>query len=314
MKLKTIDNILWFIPVRSWRNHLRKYLIHKYNLEIDNFNKKVEELYNKRKIKVVYIETINRCNSTCNFCPVSVGNEKREYKKMTEELFNKIIDDLVAMNYKDSVGLFLTNEPFLDNRIIKFAEIAKTKLPNAFIHLFSNGTVLTLDKFIEAHKYLDMIYINNYNNDNKLHDTVQKIYDFCLENREYSNKTVIIMRRTDEILSSRAGNAPNKKDQLKSIPQKCFLPALQFPIRPDGKVSLCCCDTYGEITLGDLNENTIEEIWNSEKYKNIIKLLKEGRDKIKICKYCDYLDEIPDSLDFIHKAEHFKNGSDILKI
>lgn len=38
-------------------------------------------------------------------------------------------------------------------------------------------------------------------------------------------------------------------------------------IRPDGLVSLCCSDAYGEVTLGDANNQGLIEIWESDKYR-----------------------------------------------
>ena len=46
------------------------------------------------------------------------------------------------------------------------------------------------------------------------------------------------------------------------------------------------------MTLGDLNNNTVEEIFNSQYYNKICKKLLKGRDNIKICEYCDYVDDI----------------------
>lgn len=211
---------------------------------------------------------------------------------MSEELFLKIMDNLQEMNYTSSISLFDNNEPFLDTRIVDFLKIAKEKLPNAFHYIMTNGLVLTLEQFKEAYKYLDMLVIDNYNNNEELNPKTKIIYDFCMQNPEYKEKTVILMRRKDEILTSRAGNSPNRQNTLKTIKNLCSLPYWQFHIRPDGKISLCCNDAWGEMTLGDLNKNTVQEIFDSPHYNSICEQLIKGRDKIRICKYCDYLDNI----------------------
>ena len=65
-----------------------------YNL-IDNFMKTTPTpLFNN-----IEIETVNRCNGTCSFCPVNKNQDPREYKKMPEELFKKIIKELKEINY-----------------------------------------------------------------------------------------------------------------------------------------------------------------------------------------------------------------------
>jgi hypothetical protein len=50
---------------------------------------------------------------------------------------------------------------------------------------------------------------------------------------------------------------------------------------PSGQVQLCCQDYGLEMTIGNLLDNTLEEIQNSPKFKEI---LKDGHD---ICDYCD---------------------------
>ena len=43
---------------------------------------------------VVNLETINRCNSDCAFCTANKYAEKRPFKRMEDELFYHIIDEL----------------------------------------------------------------------------------------------------------------------------------------------------------------------------------------------------------------------------
>ena len=57
----------------------------------------IEYFLNKEEVPqplVVNLETINRCNSTCSFCTANKNAEKRPYKRMEDELFYKIIDQL----------------------------------------------------------------------------------------------------------------------------------------------------------------------------------------------------------------------------
>jgi len=60
-------------------------------------------------------------------------------------------------------------------------------------------------------------------------------------------------------------------------------------IRPDGKVSLCCNDALGQMTLGDVSSDSIRDVWNSNIRKEIQESMSESRDQIKLCAGCDYL-------------------------
>ena len=81
----------------------------------------------------IEIETINRCNSTCSFCPVSRLIDPRAGARMTEETYRGIIEELCEWNYTGTLNLFSNNEPFLDKRIIEFVNIARENLPDAYI-------------------------------------------------------------------------------------------------------------------------------------------------------------------------------------
>ena len=251
-------------------------------------NEYMDEL-NKRNgiFEHIEIETFNRCNGVCNFCPVSVGNEKRKKKLMSEDLFYKIIDQLAEINYKGRLATFSNNEPFLDKRVVDFNKYAREKLPKARLHLFTNGTVLKLQDFIRIIEYLDEIVIDNYNQDLKLIPSVQKIVSYCEEHPELIRKVTVVTRKPYEIRTSRGGDAPNRErsDYLKEF--GCVMPFKQMVVRPDGKVSLCCNDPYGKYTLGDLTKNTVEEVWFSDSFKKLREAMLKGRGTYGDCRYCD---------------------------
>jgi len=73
---------------------------------------------------------------------------------MTEDTFYKIIDSV--RDYKESfdgiVAPHLYGEPLLDQRLEKFIEYSKTRLPRAKIHLYTNGETLTVERYL-ALKY-----------------------------------------------------------------------------------------------------------------------------------------------------------------
>ena len=95
----------------------------------------------------IEMETNNRCNNDCAFCPVNRNNDTRKPQVMEEDIFFTIIDQLRAMDYHGHISLFSNNEPLLDGRILKFVELTKKLLPNAPQHLCTNGILLDGKKF-----------------------------------------------------------------------------------------------------------------------------------------------------------------------
>ena len=77
---------------------------------------------------VVNLETVNRCNSTCEFCTANIHAEKRPYMRMPDELYYSIIDQLQEWNYKGHLTLYGNNEPWLDKRIVEFHQYARKPL------------------------------------------------------------------------------------------------------------------------------------------------------------------------------------------
>lgn len=236
------------------------------------------------EIDNIEIETVNRCNNDCAFCPVNVHSDKREKMKMSKELFQKIINDLKEINYKGIISLYSNNEPLLDNRICKFVKYVSENLPEARQELYTNGLLLTPEKLKHLSAVLDKLVIDIYSDENKLPENMLWL-------KEYPNLDNVkaIIRNKNQVLTSRAGNSPNKAN-IQKYNSFCIYPFRQMVIRPDGKVSRCCHDAYGEDTFGDLNYESIYEIWNGEKYREFRTcLINGGRSTVKGCQKCDVL-------------------------
>jgi radical SAM protein with 4Fe4S-binding SPASM domain len=236
--------------------------------------------------KYVEIETINKCNGTCTFCPVNKNIDPRPLARMNDSTFYKIIDNLVNLNYNGKIGYYSNNEPLMDNRIYDFIKYGVQNLPNAYHFLFTNGTLLDCDKFQTLIDLgLNHLFIDNYNDDLELHPNIRKIYD-KYKDKNFSLDCQILIRLNDEVLSNRVGSAPNGRKIAKPIKAQCNLPFRQLIIRADCGVNLCCNDALGRITLGNVEEQTLEEIWFSKKHFDILESIRKNL-RIGICKECD---------------------------
>jgi radical SAM protein with 4Fe4S-binding SPASM domain len=253
----------------------------------------IEEFFEAESMPLfdyVEIETINRCNSTCSFCPVNRNSDSRSLAKMSENTFRKIIDNLAKLNFCGAISYFSNNEPLMDNRIIEFVKYGVSKIPNARHQLLSNGTLLTEDEFQKLiDSGLNYMGIDSYNDKLKLGSNIQKIYD-KYKKENFSMDCEITRRFINQTLSNRGGGAPNKLKARKILKAPCYFPFRQLIIRADCGVSLCCNDALGKITLGNVEEQTLEEIWFGEKHLNILKSIRKNfRNDIEICKKCDVI-------------------------
>ncbi len=241
---------------------------------------------------VVNLETINRCNSTCEFCSASRDNEKRPLKKMTDELFYSIIDQLHDWDYKGHLTLYGNNEPWIDTRIVEFHKYCREKLPYSYIFMSTNGLLLDIDKVKSIVPYVNQLIINNYCEDMKLHDNVKEIYDYVKSHPdEFKDVEILIqMRYIKAVLTNRAGSAPNKAMTSKLIKETCLMPYTDVFIFPDGKLGICCCDNFEATCLGDLNTETIVEAWSNQRYTKLREAIRDGRQNWPFCKNCDFID------------------------
>ena len=235
----------------------------------------------------VEIESINRCNGTCAFCPANKFVDIREKQLMDFELYTRIVDQLSEMSYSGFFTPFSNNEPLLDERIVQFVKYAKERLPYAYVYLYTNGTLLTIKKFKELIAYLDELVIDNYSSELTLIRPCREIKNYIDEHHELTKKVTINIRKPDEILTSRGGDSPNRNRVQTYDDAKCALPFRQIVIRPDGKVSLCCNDPYGKYTLGDLTKQSLVDVWFGDEYNKIRAALLNGRKHLKSCKHCD---------------------------
>lgn len=274
----------------------RAYLQMQYFLRRPVFKKYVDLFYKKMSKNhailpcLISIETINRCNSTCEFCPANRNTDKRPFARMEESLFKKIITELAEINYDGYLNLYINNEPFIDNRIEEWYQYAKESLPKAKMLLYTNGTLLREERFRKIIPFIDKMIINNYSENLELHDNIKKIYELVKNAEEYWNKDIIIQKRyIKEILSNRAGSAPNKHYVQKNH-KMCIMPFTDFSIYPNGTVGICCNDALEKTNLGNVSTQSLWEIWTSQEYEFLRKTIGRDRSSYAFCNGCDFVD------------------------
>lgn len=276
--------------INYWKDDFKNdFEIMKINDENENviLNDMFSSIKNRKTdvFSTIEIETINRCNNDCSFCPANKNQDIRHTTKMEWDLFKKIIDELSEMNYSGRISLFSNDEPLLDDRIFDFIEYAKKKLPNAYHSLFTNGILLDDEKYKRLINSLHYLRINNYNDKLEVNDNIRKIIDKHYEER--GCRVVIEVRRKNQVLLNRGGLSPNNDTEY-YYDSPCVLPFVQMVIRPDGKVSRCCQDVYGNTTLGDVNKQSLKDIWEGKGFFDIRnKMLNGKRRSMEYCNKCD---------------------------
>lgn len=103
VKINSFGGILVFFIRKYYSNVTSKIML---NLATIYYNKGNNEYINwflkQSPTPLFYnvmIETLNRCNGKCSFCPANIQDEKRAYAKMEPEMYQSIIGELRDINW-----------------------------------------------------------------------------------------------------------------------------------------------------------------------------------------------------------------------
>lgn len=81
---------------------------------------------------------------------------------------------------------------------------------------------------------------------------------------------------------------PSIDDEYISDIGKCLGLKEQIAILVNGEVTSCCLDTKGINSLGNLNNQSLKEILNSDKYKKALEALNNNKLILPLCVKCSY--------------------------
>ncbi len=236
----------------------------------------------------VSLETRTICNGRCAFCAAAVQNNSRQDHRMSDEVFKRCIDELSSIRFSGRVAFFVNNEPLLDEKIAERVAYARTKLPEAFLQISTNGirldSAIANDLFIAG---LDEMIVNCYVTDSRIPDHVSKAVADLPDS--FRHKTSVHIRDAEMKIANRAGSSPNVEALVRPMPAFCTFPFTQINVIYDGTVSLCCQDMMAKEVMGNVMESGLLGVWFGERFKEIRQsLLRYDRSCTGLCEACDW--------------------------
>ena len=263
-----------------------------------------------KKITSLIIEPTNTCNLRCTFCFVTDGMT-RDGGFMDFDLFKKIIDDC---NDLEHLCMHNWGEPLLHKGIFRMIEYAKNKGVN-YVVMNTNGTLLT-DKMINriVNSKLDII---RFSIDGSA-ETFKRVRGVELENIEKNIKKLKIIKEKKKpelkmgvvftVEEDTEGDAEDYinhwekiVDHVRLQPKLITSPRTEVCPEPfgkdygklvvlwDGRVIPCCVDYNANLMIGNIQNDTIPNLWKSEKL-NILReqhLKGEFPDTCANCNECE---------------------------
>lgn len=264
----------------------------------------------------VSLETLTLCNANCTFCPYSELD--RIGKKMSDELIDKLLSEMSTWKSEFFISPFKVNEPLIDPRLIGLLKRIETEIPKARMRLFTNGTTLTPRNTdaVGALTRLEHLWVSLNASDEIDH---QKLMRFKRPMFETICENLDRMHADDYpqiVVLSRVADNPDKNREfiqycLKRWPKfkpviikrdgwlgfvepgSPFIPNMhcsrwfELSVLSDGRVSLCCMDGKGQFEIGNVNEQTLLEVYNDPRRIERRQSL-TSRKKIYPCSTCTY--------------------------
>ena len=271
------------------------------------------------RFKKVYIEITNICNLNCSFCI----KDNRMKKEMSIDEFETVLKKIDK--YTDYIYLHVKGEPLIHNKLDEILSL--TNKYKKYVNITTNG-VLLKNKINILKKYNNIRQINislhsENNKDNYIDDildavdelkTIFIVYRFwTLKDNKLDNKMLEYLSKIkekyninnelyNEIINGNnlkiSNNIYINKDKEFEWPDIsnnyynengfCYGLKNQIGVLVDGTITICCLDSFGVSNLGNIFNDDIEIIMNSEKVKNIIKGFNNRKVYLDICKHCSY--------------------------
>ena len=265
-----------------------------------------------------YLEITNVCNLDCKFCPKTDRAKHRlslqEFDLLTDKLRGQI----------KFLYFHLMGEPFLHPHLPEFIRLARQK---DFVPvLTTNGTLLAKGhEVIGAHPHKIQISLHSHEGNAKEHpeEYIRQVMTFA---QEAASEGVLIVLRlwnqggydtaNDFIQELIAQYQPRpwtqrhdgwklgenlyiEYDRMFEWPDTdhsefeekdvfCYALRNQIGVLVDGSVVPCCLDHAGDITLGNLFHQSLDEILSSPRAKALYDGFTQHTATEELCKRCGY--------------------------
>lgn len=266
----------------------------------------------------VYVEITNICNMHCSFC----HGHSRKARRMSREEFGKVLDRLDGVT--GYIYYHLMGEPLTHPELPEFLKMARERGFRSVIT--TNGTLLDAkgQAILDAGVHKVSISIHSFEEgDNHAHEAyLRQVADFA--KNATAAGTLVSLRlwnqgcdggmndRTLEILCKRLPGDwmpntrgfrvrdklylewgerfawPDKDAPVQGAAVTCYGMRDHFGILCDGSVVPCCLDSEGVVTLGNIFEQTVEEIMSTPRAAAMVEGFRCRRATEELCRRCGY--------------------------
>ena len=271
------------------------------------------------RFKKVYIEITNICNLNCSFCikenqikkSMSISNFENILKKIDgytdyiylhvkgEPLIHNNLDEILSLTCKYNKYVNITtNGVFLKDKVDILKKYNNIRQINISLHSENNKTNYVEDimEAVDKLKNIFIVYrfwaLKNNKLDNKMLEYLEKIKEKYFINDDMYNKIIkgnnIKIDNNIYINKAKEFEWPSLSNNYYNECGFCYGLKNQIGILVDGTITICCLDSFGVSNLGNIFNDNMEKIIDSQKVKNIIKGFNDRKVYLDICRHCSY--------------------------
>jgi hypothetical protein len=265
----------------------------------------------------VSLETLALCNAKCEFC--TYPNLERIGTELNEDLMLNIFSQLCEFDKPFYLSPFKVNEPLLDKRLFDWLIALECNIDKVHFRLFTNGSPLT-EKNIEqinALTRVEHLWISLNSCDPQEYERIMKLpFERTASKLDLLHKITAGGGMRHKVVLSKVSEGREKDTRFVRyvydrwpifepvlIKRDGWLgdidaPALAIPATPcsrwfelsimaTGIVSLCCMDGHGKFSIGDLNTQTLLEVYNAPAWRERRERML-SRHEVFPCSTCSY--------------------------
>ena len=260
--------------------------------------------------EVYQIEVARVCNLKCIMCPIQRFNffpRKDNTALISVDLVKKIVDE-GSLEASYFVELQMSGEPLLHPQLSEIIDIVKSA--GVFVGLSTNGVLM--EKQIEALSKLNYITFSldsfeEYDKIRvgkkgfKLHERIKEFLPIAIKNNISVDIQIVEVTgwerqveiaekyfKDDDVNVRTVENCyylhffPDLKNPISEL---CLNPWRSVSIQCTGIVTSCCFSMGDDIIYGDINKQSLKEIWAGEEVKKLRMEHRTGKYRA-ICKKC----------------------------
>tara|TARA_B100000686_G_scaffold198632_1_gene205466 strand:- start:265 stop:1137 length:873 start_codon:yes stop_codon:yes gene_type:complete len=236
----------------------------------------------------VELSLIDVCNRKCIFCPkVDEKIAPDTHQKMNRKIIDSIHDQLLEINFSGTISLCGYGEPLLHKDI---SYIVKKLSKVSKVEIITNGDVLSSKRLQELYiSDVSKILVSMYDGP----EQIEKFKKMTMQANVPEDLVILRDRWYDKYndfgvkLTNRTGTVKTGDQEKIGKYQKCFYPTYQFLIDWNGNVFLCPQDWQRRMSMGNMMQETLFQIWTGKILVKYRKDLLSGKRSSSPCSECN---------------------------